>query len=427
MTSYYQTVVLGDSPVLLWALNDTSGTTVTDLSGNGHSGTYTGGYTLASAAGPVLGGGNAVLLNGTTGYIGAAASYVGPSAYPWSIEVWVNCDNLTTGNYASFICQGIPGSDNSGWQIQNDYGSYNFIAGNGTTQATAAGGSLAANGWVYLAGTFDGTTLTLYVNGVSTATAALAGYAADGTEAVTSGAENGASNFFNGLLAWVAVYPTALTGTQVSNHYNAAPLAPLAGPPPVLPYLGGQVYRRRKAKRQQQMFPFAPAVTTTIATAAAAGAGAATAVATQDAGLLSTAAGAGTVTATAAVIPGQSAAAGAGAATTAATTTAPRRARALGQPPRRQYRPHRPRRQEPGPQLRQPRGTAPRPSQAPVPRPLSPPRSRPLRRQARVPSLMYPPRQHRRPGPGPGRHLPSPYRLPRGRRPGQVRSLPPSR
>jgi hypothetical protein len=54
--------ILALSPIGYWKLNETSGTTAADLSGNGYDGTYTGTYTLADVAGPA--GGSFVTLGG---------------------------------------------------------------------------------------------------------------------------------------------------------------------------------------------------------------------------------------------------------------------------------------------------------------------------------------------------------------------------
>lgn len=57
--------ILADSPYGYWPLDDASGTTAVDASGNGRDGTYTGGVTLAQ---PGLVG-DAVALDGSTGYV----------------------------------------------------------------------------------------------------------------------------------------------------------------------------------------------------------------------------------------------------------------------------------------------------------------------------------------------------------------------
>ena len=52
----YDTEILADSPVGYWKLNETSGTTAYDSSGNGNNGTLHGGITL-NQPGPWSGGG----------------------------------------------------------------------------------------------------------------------------------------------------------------------------------------------------------------------------------------------------------------------------------------------------------------------------------------------------------------------------------
>lgn len=44
--------ILAESPVAYWLLDDSSGTSAPDETGNGHTGTYTGTYSLASKGGP---------------------------------------------------------------------------------------------------------------------------------------------------------------------------------------------------------------------------------------------------------------------------------------------------------------------------------------------------------------------------------------
>lgn len=105
--------ILALSPLGYWKLNDTSGTTAVDSSGNGRNGTYTGtGYSLANIAGPD--GGSYVNLDyantGNPGYIVIADNNV------WSLN---NASGLTM-----FAC--VSPDSVSGTTRQ-------FILGKGTT------------------------------------------------------------------------------------------------------------------------------------------------------------------------------------------------------------------------------------------------------------------------------------------------------
>lgn len=98
----YVSEVLADSPYLFWKLDDASGTTATDSSGNGRNGTYTGTYTLAAP--PVVSElARAVNLNPSTnnGYVGATLSSFAPTALTY--EAWITTTDTNFGlmSYAS--------------------------------------------------------------------------------------------------------------------------------------------------------------------------------------------------------------------------------------------------------------------------------------------------------------------------------------
>jgi len=71
--------------------------------------------------------------------------------------------------------------------------------------------------------TWDGTTITLYENASVIGTLPASGSMAAGTNDVAAGVNPAYSgDLVDGLMAWVAVYDTALSGSQITAHYNAA-------------------------------------------------------------------------------------------------------------------------------------------------------------------------------------------------------------
>lgn len=90
----YSTVVLADSPLLYWRLNELSGSTAADASPNGNDGTFTGGVTFAASGIPNCAGDLAVTLDGSSGYISKTfAAALNPAQF--SIEAWVKPSDLT--------------------------------------------------------------------------------------------------------------------------------------------------------------------------------------------------------------------------------------------------------------------------------------------------------------------------------------------
>ena len=67
MSNPYDVLVLADSPVSYWPLDEASGTTANDLA-DSNNGTYTSGFTLGGA-GPSSNFGGSTAFNGSTGYV----------------------------------------------------------------------------------------------------------------------------------------------------------------------------------------------------------------------------------------------------------------------------------------------------------------------------------------------------------------------
>jgi RHS repeat-associated protein len=88
--SHYQQLVLGDAPLGYWPLDETSGTSAADASGNSNNGTYSGTYTLAqSGALAGTGGGSAVSFSGGTVSGSVPNLNLAAGAYN-TVELWLN-------------------------------------------------------------------------------------------------------------------------------------------------------------------------------------------------------------------------------------------------------------------------------------------------------------------------------------------------
>ena len=69
----------------------------------------------------------------------------------------------------------------------------------------------------HVVGTYDGSNLRIYVNGDLKGTQQRSGAIVDGAGNLSIGG----SSWWNGTLDEVAFYNTALSSTQVRDHYNA--------------------------------------------------------------------------------------------------------------------------------------------------------------------------------------------------------------
>lgn len=218
LSGSYKSTVLSSSPIGYWQLNETTGTTVADVSGDNNTGTINGGITKG-ATGPVTGV-TAMTFNGTSGYISAARPTTNTSN--WTLEAWVN------------ITAFAGGTDETGMVVYNgdDSGGYGIGVGHSGTNndlyvlyggvAWIDMGTLLTTGtWYHLVAVNNGGTLTAYVNGVAAPNtsgntpAAVDNYFGIGWE------PNHVSRYFNGTIGEVAVYNAPLTAAQVLSHYNA--------------------------------------------------------------------------------------------------------------------------------------------------------------------------------------------------------------
>jgi hypothetical protein len=85
---------------------------------------------------------------------------------------------------------------------------------------------VALNTWTHLAGTFDGTTLRLYVNGTEVGTRAVAGPMATSTGVLRMGGNGIWGEFFAGRIDEVRVYNRALSVAEIQTDMNT----PIGGP-----------------------------------------------------------------------------------------------------------------------------------------------------------------------------------------------------
>lgn len=226
MSILYSSLVLGSKPKAYYRLNESSGTVASDASGNSNTGTYTGVGVTYSVTGAVINDANkAVTLNGTSGDMACPAA-VDPSTFTaLTIECWVKLSTLTLSTSPALFANEVVGASHKGVVLffNSTATALNFLLGNGTTATTCTGSFTFATGtWYHLAATWDGSTMTVYVNGVSKGTASFTGPIASSTNNLTLGHNPGGTDFFTGSVDEFAVYPSSLPVTTLLEHYNVA-------------------------------------------------------------------------------------------------------------------------------------------------------------------------------------------------------------
>ena len=195
-----------------------SGTTWTDLSGNGNDGTLTNGPTHTSGAGGYF------TFDGSNDYV--AVSNLGLSSN--TLEGWINSHTNQGGNQGNDIVSALGYYSRVGAEKYTYIG---FIGSNtltfriddgSTSHKQVADVTYTTNQWYHVALSYNssnGSTVA-YVNGSSVgSTTATTGITFNNTPNDIARAENG--RYFDGFVSTARIYDRALTAAEVAQNFNA--------------------------------------------------------------------------------------------------------------------------------------------------------------------------------------------------------------
>ena len=157
-----------------------------------------------------------------------ASSSALSSASNWTVEAWFRVNSSLNNVVTSIVCDEFNLSSNLNFSIgtNNAPTNYNLCVGffNGAWRNTT-GFIPSLNTWTYSAGTYDGSTLIQYKDGISIDSLSYTGTsAAGGVSTRIARRWDSAlltSNLFPGDIALVRIYNTALTSGQILQNYNA--------------------------------------------------------------------------------------------------------------------------------------------------------------------------------------------------------------
>ncbi|MFC5743991.1 LamG-like jellyroll fold domain-containing protein [Actinomadura rugatobispora] len=221
----YSGVVTGDGADAYWRLGESSGVAYDNAGAND--------LTLASGvtrgqAGAISGDADkAVRFSGTSS--GTSSSGAAPTPGNLSVEAWVKTTSTTGGKIIGY------GNRNSG--NSNTYDRHLYLTNDGrvvfgvypgSAKTIRSGTGLNDGQWHHVVGTLDsGAGLKLYVDGQQVAADASAtsasghtGYWRVGGDAIGGWPDKPTSDYLNGTLDEVAVYPRALSAAEVTEHHG---------------------------------------------------------------------------------------------------------------------------------------------------------------------------------------------------------------
>jgi fibronectin type 3 domain-containing protein len=207
--------------VAAYGFDEGSGTTVTDLSGNGNNGTVS--NATWSSSGMY---GKALQFNGTNSTVTIPNSSSLQLSSGLTLEAWVNPSTVNN-NWRDVIYKA---NDNFYLEATSTNSSRpdGGLIGSGTYADAYGSTALLTNTWSYLAETYDGSAVRLYVNGTLVATTAHSGAISTSTNPLQIGGDSLYGQYFAGLIDEVRIYNSALTAAQIQADEATPVDAPTA-------------------------------------------------------------------------------------------------------------------------------------------------------------------------------------------------------
>jgi Concanavalin A-like lectin/glucanases superfamily len=228
----YSATILADHPLAYYRLEETSGTTAIDSSATG---AFPGSY-IGSGSFPFLGW-PAIETNGIAESAAQSPDYMSAGYYdalnqpgPFSFEVWARPISIPTGgNYRCPIgnSPAYGTATQSGWYVyQTPDVPSEFALVTPTGDVFIQTTDYTILNWYHLAGTYDGTNMSFYVNGTLIGTQKASAYVANSVNNVGActfavGERGDGYGNFDGELDEAAFYTNALTLAQIQAHYQA--------------------------------------------------------------------------------------------------------------------------------------------------------------------------------------------------------------
>ena len=191
-----------------------SGTTWTDLSGGGNTGTLTNGPTYSSANGGSL------VFDGTNDYVNCGSpSTLNFGTGNFNLSCWVNIPSTSGADWIGIISRYVSGV---GFWIQlnpgNRYVGFSWDGSIFITSSTSAGGGQ----WKFISCQRTGSTSAeVYVNGILVASSSSMSSGTSNGQQIDIGRIDIAGRYSAGNIAQVSIYNRALSAAEIQQNYNA--------------------------------------------------------------------------------------------------------------------------------------------------------------------------------------------------------------
>ena len=192
-----------------------SGTTWTDLSGGGNTGTLSGvGYSASN--------GGALTFDGSDDYVNCGSpSTLNFGTGNFNLSCWVNIPSTSGADWIGIISRYVLVSSAGFWIQLNPGNRYVGFGWDGSafiTSSSSAGGGQ----WKFISCQRTGSTSAeVYVNGISVASSSSMSSGTSNGQQIDIGRMDIAGRYSAGNIAQVSIYNRALSAAEISQNFNA--------------------------------------------------------------------------------------------------------------------------------------------------------------------------------------------------------------
>jgi hypothetical protein len=154
-----------------------------------------------------------ILSGAETAYVNVAISTTLNLTAAMTLEAWIN----PTAPSGSIIDKMTAGAQD-GYRLALDGNKPSFTIDGHTVLSSV---DVPAGQWTHVAGSYDGATMAVYINGVQAGTLATTGAIPTNASPLRLGADSAGGSLFAGAIDEAKVYSRALTATEINNQYQA--------------------------------------------------------------------------------------------------------------------------------------------------------------------------------------------------------------
>ena len=223
-TGTYSADVLALTPGAYWHMDEASGN-ITDSSGNANTGTANGTLTYSIAGALILDATTAISFNGSSGYFSVADAATVDPADTFTIALWFK--KAANGTQMTLMSKGT-----GAFILYSFTDNKIYLAKTGSTNVAHSSNTITDTNYHFLVVTKNGATTKIYIDGTDVTIADTNQTMTTNATALNIGRDVAGSNhFWSGTMDEVSLFPTALTGGNVSTLYSAATAT--AAPSPI--------------------------------------------------------------------------------------------------------------------------------------------------------------------------------------------------